>query len=291
MNPSETFNWPDGDVILRSTHGAESRDFRVHKFFLSFTSPVFKDMFAINQPSSSAESDVDIVDLSDPPRALELILRLIYPSPTLPVVNNLAIVSEALTLADKYDIEVARSRLRSSLVQLAKTEPLRVYAIACRLGFEDEMKIASSHTLQINLPALTQLPDEFKFIPATEYHRLIHLHARYRKEAMDIAINSLQNTSLFGSAGGGFGTTGSAFGNGAFGTTGGGRTNSTTTTVTTRTVIKTSIVDVIMKGTPLDYRSLTLALKADHGIDVEADHIGNDVRGIIGRINALNLTV
>lgn len=188
------FNWPDGDVILRGTHGAETRDFRVHKLFLSFSSSVFKDMFTIPQPLSPT-SDVDIVDLSDPPRALELILRIVYPSSAPPIVEDLTIASEALKLADKYGIEVARPRLRSSLAGFAKIEPLRTYAIAYQLGFEEEMKIASTHTLPIDISALTQLPDEFKFIPATEYHRLIRLHTRYRKEVMPIAIDSLP--SLF----------------------------------------------------------------------------------------------
>lgn len=41
------------------------------------------------------------------------------------------------------------------------------------------MKITSSHTTSIHLPGLTELPDEFRFIPATEYHRLILLHSNY----------------------------------------------------------------------------------------------------------------
>jgi len=38
------------------------------------------------------------------------------------------------------------------------------------------MKITSSHTILINLPELIQLPSEFKFIPATEYHSLVRFH-------------------------------------------------------------------------------------------------------------------
>ena len=144
MGSDETFNWSDGDVILRATHGTESRDFRVHKLFLSFSSPVFKDMFTIPQPPSAPSDGVDIVDVTDPPRALELILRFIYPSAVSPVIDDLTILSKALLLADKYDIEVARLRLRSSFKTFTETEPLRAYAIACRLGLEDEMKIASS---------------------------------------------------------------------------------------------------------------------------------------------------
>ena len=190
MNSEESFNWPDGDVILRAKHGTDSRDFRVHKLILSISSPVFKDMFGISQPSSVASNGVDVVDVTDPPRALEIVLRSIYPSVNPPVVDDLTTLSEALILADKYDIRVARSRLRSAFRQFATTEPLRTYAIACRLGFEDEMKIASSHTTSIHLPGLAELPDEFKLIPATEYHRLILLHSRYRREVTSIVDRS-----------------------------------------------------------------------------------------------------
>jgi len=51
------------------------------------------------------------------------------------------------------------------------------------------------------------------------------------------------------------------------------------------------IVDIIMKGTPLDYGSLALALETDYGIGVEAEGIGKVIRSILDKINALNLTV
>jgi len=106
--------------------------------------PILRFIYPTSVPqSSSSGSNIDIVNLGDPPRALGLVLRFIYPSPDPPVLDDLTVLSEALNLADKYDIEAARSRLRTSLVESAKTEPLRVYAIACRLGFKDGMKIAS----------------------------------------------------------------------------------------------------------------------------------------------------
>ncbi|KAF9643031.1 hypothetical protein BDM02DRAFT_3123915 [Thelephora ganbajun] len=69
---------------------------------------------------------------------------------------------------------------------MAELSPLGC-AVACRLGFEDEVKVASPRTTLIHLPSLTELPDEFEPIPATEYHRLILLHARYRREVEAIA--------------------------------------------------------------------------------------------------------
>ena len=46
MNSEETSNWPNGDMVPRATRGTESCDIRVHKLFLSFSSPVFEDMVA-----------------------------------------------------------------------------------------------------------------------------------------------------------------------------------------------------------------------------------------------------
>jgi hypothetical protein len=269
MDSDEMFNWSNADVILRATHGTDSRDFRVHKLFLSFASPVFNDMFKLPQPSSET-STVDVIDVADPPRVLELVLQFIYPSTDPPAINDLTLLSEVLVLVNKYDIKVARSRLQSPLMEFAKTEPLRVYAIACRLGFEDEMKIASSHTTPIDLPGLTELPEEFKFVPATEYHRLVHLHRKYREEVVSIVTRSTPDIfSVFRAV------FSDPQGRGA---------------AVPLTVYK-PIVDCVMKGTPLDYESFTLALQRDYHVDVGVGGVGHFIRSILDQANALNMTV
>lgn len=268
MNSGEMFNWPDGDVILRATHGTESRDFRVHKVFLSFSSPVFKDMFSIPQPSSAASNGADIVDITDPPRALELVLRFVYPSATSPVIDDLTTLSEALVLADKYDIEVARSRLRPSFREFATTEPLRAYAIACRLGLEDEMKIVSSHTTSIHLPGLAKLPDEFKFIPATEYHRLILLHSRYRKEVEAIAHSTALPTAPRQSV---------------------GRTWAEIAAFDEPP--RPSVEEVIKGGIPLNYESFRLAWERKYGTEADVSGAKAAFLSILDKANSLNLTV
>ena len=90
---------------------------------------------------------------------------------------HLDLLSEGLVLADRYDIETVRLRLRPSLVEFAETGSPRAYAIACRPGFEDEVKVPSSHTAPIDILGLAKLLDEPKFIPVIEYHRLILLHS------------------------------------------------------------------------------------------------------------------
>jgi len=66
-----------------------------------------------------------------------------------------------------------------------KEDPLRVYAIASRFGFEAEAEEASSLTTGIYLPALVDLPDDLKCIPALAYHKLVRIHEKYREEVED----------------------------------------------------------------------------------------------------------
>jgi hypothetical protein len=269
------FDWPDGDVILRATNGTESRDFRVHKCFLSFSSPIFKDMFTIPQPPS-APGSVDIVAVGDPPRALELILRFIYPSASSPVVEDLTVLSEAFVLADKYDIEVARARLRSLFMWFTEAEPLRAYAVACRFGLKDEMKTASSNTTSVHLPSLVDLPEEFKQIPATEYHRLIRLHSKYRKE-----VQTIVGRTPFQ----GFGTAHPALDDRE-------RARMVRTRAKARETVRERFKDGIKEGLPLNRESLALALKADNGATGFTDaEIQLNVSSILTQANNLNLSV
>lgn len=251
----QTFRWPDGDVILRATHRTDSRDFRVHKLILSLASPVFKDMFQLPQPPS-ATSAVGIIDTHDPPRALEVILRHIYPSTDSPAIEDLTLLSEVLALADKYDVGVARSQYRPLLAEFAKTEPLRVYAIACRLGYDHEMKIASSHSTSIHLPGLTELPGELKLIPAMEYHRLILLHVRYRKQVEAIATaDALRCTNW----------------------------NLRRT--------REQVMESIRNGTPLNYEYLVHAVTAKYDVGAEHGYLRELILFILEEAHTLDMTI
>jgi hypothetical protein len=190
MNDEFKFDAPDGDIILRAL-GPPSRDFRVHKLVLSLASSVFKDMFSLPQLRPAAfevvgDADVEVVDVADPPHALSLVLRFIYPFPP-PNIDNLDILIESLIIADKYDIEGARARLRVRLTKFANEDPLRVYAIASRFGLNKEADAVSSLTTATYLPALTKLPDDFKYVPATAYHKLIMVHMKHRESIEDAA--------------------------------------------------------------------------------------------------------
>jgi len=88
MPKGEKFDALDADIILRAL-GPPKRDFRVHKLILSLASPVFKGMFSLPQPAldgsrESTVAGIEIVEVTDPAGALDIILRMIYPSFTPP---------------------------------------------------------------------------------------------------------------------------------------------------------------------------------------------------------------
>lgn len=188
---SDEFNVPGGDIILRA-QGSTSphRDFQVHKLILSLASPVFRDMFHLPRPGSDVsimrgDNGIEVVVVTDPPRALDLVLRFIYPFPP-PDVDSLDLLVEGLVIADKYNIEGTRARLRALLINFVDEAPLRVFAIASRFGFDGEAEAASSLTTTTYLPALTELPDDMGYIPVSAYHKLIVLHAEHRDCVEDV---------------------------------------------------------------------------------------------------------
>jgi len=118
MPEDENFDAPDADIILRAL-GPPIRDFRVHKLLLSLASPVFKDMFSLPQPAldDSGESTVakaEVVEVTDPTEALEIVLRMIYPFNSPSLNGNFNTLVECLVITDKYEIKGAKSRLQVS---------------------------------------------------------------------------------------------------------------------------------------------------------------------------------
>ena len=79
-SPSSTFEVSDANIIIRSS---DLVDFRVHKSVLAMTSPFFKDMLCLPQPSDSKTFDgLPVVDLSEDSELLNSLVSILYPVPT-----------------------------------------------------------------------------------------------------------------------------------------------------------------------------------------------------------------
>ena len=173
---SAFFTTNDGDIVLRTGTEPDSKhDFRVHKFILSLASPVFKDMFTFPQPSDQTlheQHQLPVIDIPDPPKVLDAMLRFIYPGVEPPNITERQTLSALLMTADKYNITSIYPALRENLKAFSPLHSLWVYIIACRFGFSEEMRQAAKLTTPNGFLCLRDRGD-IQLISSADLFRLV----------------------------------------------------------------------------------------------------------------------
>ncbi|EIW63000.1 uncharacterized protein TRAVEDRAFT_34260 [Trametes versicolor FP-101664 SS1] len=147
------FSSPDGDVVLGSK---ERVLFRVHSYTLKTTSGWFRAMYSLPQKSASASGEVspaDTIYVDEDAPTLEGLLRMVCGLP-IPRLDSYDVIEPILHAAEKYDMSGPMSIVRALVVTPPLlSDPLRLYAIACRYGWQDEALMASRYTLTLELHA------------------------------------------------------------------------------------------------------------------------------------------
>ena len=138
--PHPFVNTDDVDIILRSQDGVE---FHVHKVILAFASPYFKHMFLL--PSKDAQSLV--LDVPESGHIWESLLRLCYPIDP-PSFQNIDAITDLIVAAVKYEFRHAIKFLRKGLRNYIPSNALDIFAIAYRLDFLEEARLAASSLYQ-----------------------------------------------------------------------------------------------------------------------------------------------
>jgi hypothetical protein len=156
-------------------------------FFSSIdqSSPVFSTMFSLPQ-AESAKKTLPVVDMSENRTTLDALLRLLYPVED-PVFKTLDDLGPVIDAAMKYEITVVLSRLRAILVSpvFLDTQPLQVYAIATHWEFEEEMRLASGHTLGVDI-INSPTADSLNHIATSHYRRLLIFHLERAAKAQSV---------------------------------------------------------------------------------------------------------
>jgi len=172
------FSSPDADVIL----GANDHTlFRIHSWTLKTTSGWFRSLFSM--PRLNPECDnPETINLDEDSYTLESLFRMICGLP----INPLTSYDEVDTLlftAEKYDMPGPISLIRILVMtpQLLG-EPLRLYAVASRFGWEEETKFASTQSLALNIYA-PEHQAALRKMNTSAVLDLMHLH-RSRREGI-----------------------------------------------------------------------------------------------------------
>lgn len=184
--PPYAFDANDADVILRAPLPPESeekfKDFRVHKLILSIASTIFNDMFSIPQPPQPATGTVLLptVTVVESAKVFETFLRLIYPIEP-PAIYSLQLVDDLFRLSEKYMTNVVHEKLKQILVSpiFIESDPVWVYAIACRADLGMEAELAIPHTFRID-PVRDVPRARLQMMTAETYNSLLVSHANRR---------------------------------------------------------------------------------------------------------------
>ncbi len=163
---SLSLDTPDADIILRSS---DQVPFRVHKMLLVMSSPFFKDLLSLPQPTDGELVDgIPVVQLSERAGLLTSLVSFFYPiDPIVPDSYEKAFA--LLAACQKYDMESIQSRMRAEFKRTTFPEPVgaeafRVFAIASSMGLVPEIELAAELTRKhpMTLDSLGEAVASFK---------------------------------------------------------------------------------------------------------------------------------
>lgn len=183
------FDRKDANLILRSSD-EQPIHFRVHKLLLSLGSPFFTHLFTLPQPQGvthdRAEDELPVIQMAEDQNTLHLLLCFCYPmsiQERAPCMASLQDLQSLMKAAAKFEMEGVQKHARKELMdpRFVETQPLRVFAIACRYGWGAEAKKAARYTLRH--PVEQPFVMELEAISAALYHRLQEYHGQCGKAA------------------------------------------------------------------------------------------------------------
>ncbi|KAH9167982.1 hypothetical protein EDB89DRAFT_1855964, partial [Lactarius sanguifluus] len=148
---------PDANIIVRSS---DKVNFRVRKSVLAMSSPFFKDLFSLPQPTDDELADgLPVIQLSEDADLLNSLISLFYPIPPI-IPPSYEKVFVLLAACQKYDMESVQSNIRDG-IKLGRfpapveAEAFRACAIAGSMGLSRVRECGSSH---VALPDDIRIP-------------------------------------------------------------------------------------------------------------------------------------
>jgi len=155
------FSSPEANVVLAAKES--KMYFRVHLFTLKSTSGFFRTMYSLPQ---SSMSDSDTMYLEEDAEVLTILLQMIC-GLSFADITSFDLLESVLSAAEKYDMPGAMSILRMCLLSPALSDnPIRLYALAKRHGWDAVAKTLSTRTLSLNIydpihyPSLRNMPPD-----------------------------------------------------------------------------------------------------------------------------------
>ena len=183
------FDFPRSDIVFRSR---DSHNFHVPKLYISYSSPVLRELIqAVSDSSAVASSEetesLPVVELPDRGATLHDLFTFIFPVvPILPSTSDE--IMELLAVAQKYQMASVLSHIRGAIARLhppffRPETAFRIYFLAQKQGLLQEAVQAARVTLRFPM-VIEDLGDKLGFSDKTGayLHELWKYHGRIRTD-------------------------------------------------------------------------------------------------------------
>jgi len=172
---------PDADLILRSS---DQVSFRVHKSVLAMSSPFFKDLLSLPQPTHDEVVDgLPVVQVPEDADLLNSLVSLLYPICRVKP-GPYEKVFVLLSACHKYDMVSLQSFIRDEVKRRnfpapVKAQAFRAYAIASSMRLVPEMDDASRLTIGQPMK-FESFGEELRLLTGQSLHDLVRYHVAYK---------------------------------------------------------------------------------------------------------------
>ncbi|TFY68126.1 hypothetical protein EVJ58_g1212 [Rhodofomes roseus] len=183
----------DADAILQTP---DMTKFYIHRAVLRIASSFFADMLSLPQPASSDsdshnESALPVILISENADIIDRLLRMCYPVAK-PCFFGVAFLSPILGAAIKYQMTEAIAVLTKELLSSCDSDPLQVFAVACRHNLEGAVMQAAAAfcvlkqeqrpcpaTGRYRVPRpITEYTELMDTVSASAYYQLLRFHTK-----------------------------------------------------------------------------------------------------------------
>ncbi len=184
--PKLLFDYPDADLVLRSS---DSQEFRVLKVYIIGCSTVLGKLIRTAPDtvasgaaySASAETRLPEVQLPNNSAILSCLLTFIFPVPSV-LPSSFEEKMELLSVAQKYEMDIVINHIRGTLALqnpqfIHKDNAFLAYSLAQRYGLRREALQAARLTLQSTLKI-----EKFQDVPGACLHEIWKYHQRVQAQ-------------------------------------------------------------------------------------------------------------
>lgn len=173
------FGHASADTILQSS---DEVDFFVYRDMLSTSSPIFKTMFTLPQPTDVSETEKKhpTIKLTEDSKTIEALLTYIYREPLVSATTEPESLDDmigALVAAKKYDMAAVTQHLSRKFAEskVVQDDPIVAFCAAYTHELGEAARVAAKASLKYRMN-LDTIADKLQYVDGLAFYQLYKFH-------------------------------------------------------------------------------------------------------------------